>query len=141
LIVSFASGRPYTPLAEQNLLEGSSNWGDTKGYVNSAFGPGTFRIDLKLEKGFNIGPAYITPYLWIENLLDADNPVSVWRSTGSPYSTAWLSTRSGEAFTNGSKNPEQFVDDYESLERNPYNFGIPRLIRLGLKINFIDISL
>ena len=141
VLVSFASGRPYTPLAEQNLLEGSSNWGETKGYVNSAFGPGIFRIDLKVEKGFHFGPMYITPYLWIENLLDADNAVSVYRSTGSQYSTAWLSTESGEAFSVGHKNPEQFVDDYQSLERDPFYFGIPRLIRLGLKVNFADISL
>jgi outer membrane receptor protein involved in Fe transport len=141
LLVSFSSGRPFTPLAEQNLLEGSSNWGDTKGYVNSAFGPGNFRIDMKIEKGFRIGPAYITPYLWIENLLDADNAVSVWRSTGDPYSTAWLATKSGQAFSQGHKYPDQFKADYESLERDPFNFGIPRLVKLGLKINFVDISL
>ena len=91
ILVSFASGRPYTPLQEQNLLLVSSNWGETKGYVNSAYGPGNFRIDLKVEKGFELGSAVISPYVWIENLLDADNPVSVYRSTGSPYNTAWVS--------------------------------------------------
>ena len=140
MLVSFSSGRPYTPLAEQSLLEGSSNWGDTKGYVNSANGPGNLRVDLKIEKGFRIGTAYITPYLWIENLLDGDNAVSVWRSTGDPNSTAWLATRSGQAFTEGNKYPTQFKQDYESLERNPFNFGIPRLFKLGLKVNFVDLS-
>lgn len=139
VLISFASGRPYTPLAMQNILAGSSNWGDTKGYVNSAFGPGNFRIDLKLEKGFAFGNAMITPYLWIENLLDADNPVNVWRSTGSPYSTAYLAT--DEAKRIAAARGQSWVQDYESLERNPFNFGIPRLIRLGLKVNFSNISL
>lgn len=140
LLISFASGRPYTPLFEQNLLEGSSNWGDTKGYVNSAFGPGNFRLDLKFEKGFRVGPAYITPYVWIENLLNAENAVTVWRSTGNPYSTAWLSTPSGVDYVAGTPYPELTKDDYESLERNPFNFGIPRLIKLGVKVNFVDLS-
>lgn len=140
VLVSFASGRPYTPLAEQNILEGSTNWGETKGYVNSSYGPGNFRVDLKLEKGFAIGSAMITPYLWIENLLDAENPVSVYRSTGDPLSTGWLSTESGRTFTEGVPYPEEFRQDYISYERNPFNFGIPRLIRLGLKVNFSNIT-
>ena len=53
LIFAFNSGRPYTPLLIQNITPGGeSNYGDTKGYVNSAFGPGSSRLDLKLEKSF-----------------------------------------------------------------------------------------
>jgi hypothetical protein len=36
-------------------------------------------------------------------------------------------------------NPNGFQQDYQSLERNPANYGIPRLIKLGLKINFSNI--
>uniref|UniRef100_A0A832G7X1 TonB-dependent receptor n=1 Tax=Ignavibacterium album TaxID=591197 RepID=A0A832G7X1_9BACT len=140
VLVSFNSGRPYTPLAEQNLLEGSSNWGETKGYVNSAYGPGNFRVDLKLEKGFALGSAMLTPYVQIENLFDADNPVSVYRSTGSPYTTAWLTTQSGRTYAEGTPDPEKFKQDYQSLERDPFNFGIPRTIKLGFKVNFANIS-
>lgn len=140
ILVSFSSGRPYTPLQEQNLLEGSSNWGETKGYVNSAYGPGNFRVDLKLEKGIPINNLLITPYLIIENLFDADNPVNVYRSTGSPYTTAWLSTREGRKFRDEHKYPKLFEQDYRSLEMTPFNFGIPRQIKLGLKVNFSNIS-
>ncbi len=140
VLVSFNSGRPYTPLKEQNLLQGSSNWGETKGYVNSAYGPGNFRVDMKLEKGFALGNATFTPYLWIENLFDADNPVNVYRSTGSPYTTAYLTTPTGRTFAEGTTYPELFKMDYQSLERNPFNFGIPRTIKLGFKVNFSNIS-
>lgn len=136
VLVRFNSGRPYTPLLMQNLLAGSSNWGDTKGYVNSAYGPGNFRVDLKVEKTIDVGSLSLTPYLWIENLFDGDNPVSVYRSTGDPYTTGWLSTAEGLKFTNDQSNPESFKQDYISLERNPANFGIPRLIKLGFKVNF-----
>jgi hypothetical protein len=140
ILVSFSSGRPYTPLQEQNLLEGSSNWGETKGYVNSAYGPGNFRIDLKLEKGIPLNNLLITPYVLIENIFDADNPVSVYRSTGSPYSTAWLSTTQGRKFWKENPYPDHFESDYKSLEMTPFNFGIPRQIKLGLKVNFSNIS-
>lgn len=146
VLVSFASGRPYTPLQGQNLLAGTSNFGDTRGYVNSAFGPGNFRIDLKLEKSFSVGNLLLTPYVWIENLLDADNPVNVYQSTGDPYSTGWLESQeaktiiAGRTTANNPNGGKNFMEDYKSLERTPFNFGIPRLIKLGFKVNFSNIS-
>ncbi len=146
VLVSFASGRPYTPLESQNLLEGNTNWGDTRGYVNSAYGPGNFRIDFKLEKSFAVGNLLLTPYVWVENLLDADNPVTVYQSTGDAYTTGWLESQEAQNIAASRQtvaNPDgdqYFIEDYKSLERNPYNFGIPRLIKLGFKINFSNIA-
>ncbi len=137
-IISFASGRPYTPLETQNITQNSSNWGDTKGYINSTFGPGTFRVDFKLEKSFSLGATTtITPYVWVENLFENINEIVVWRSTGSGYTTDYLATEEGKkvSLANGS----DWTNDYMSLERDPNNFGIPRTIKLGLKINFASL--
>ena len=138
VLVSFASGRPYTPLDYFDILSGNNGGPSTVGYVNSRFTPGTFRIDLKLEKSFEIGNLMITPYLWIQNLLDTDNIVSVWRSTGDPYTTGFLLTQEGRNAS--ANNGEGYVKDYQALERDPVNFGFPRLIRLGLKMNFGNLS-
>src|SRR5690606_28028357 len=54
LLFSFSSGRPYTPVSRWNLLGDNSLVAENVGYVNSAFAPGSFRIDLKLEKTFAI---------------------------------------------------------------------------------------
>ncbi len=143
VLVSFNSGRPYTPLLVEHLLATGDNtqYGDTKGYVNSSYGPGTFRVDLKLEKSFELmHNLAITPYVWIQNLFDAVNVVNVYRSTGDPYTTGWLSTAEGKAAVGGTDG-NLIAQDYMSLERDPNNFGIPRLIRLGLKLNFSNISL
>jgi outer membrane receptor protein involved in Fe transport len=137
-IISFNSGRPYTPVDQWDLLGDQGLVSDNTGYVNSAYGPSSFRIDLKVEKGFKIGDLYLTPYVWIENLLDADNVVAVWRSTGSPYTTGWLNDP--EAQGTIQQQGEGYVKDYESLEKDPNNFGIPRLIKLGLKLNFDKIN-
>jgi hypothetical protein len=34
-----------------------------------------------------------------------------------------------------------YEQDYEAFERDPVNFGTPRLIRLGLKVNFSSLNL
>lgn len=138
MLVSFSSGRPYTPLDYFDILSGNNGGPSTVGYVNSRFMPGTFRIDLKLEKSIEIGNLSITPYLWIQNLLDADNIIGVWRSTGDPYTTGFLNTQEG--INNSINNGEGYVKDYQALERDPANFGAPRQIRLGLKLNLGNLS-
>ena len=137
-IISFSSGRPFTPVDQWDILGDNGLTADNTGYINSAYSPSNFRIDLKIEKGFPIGNFYLTPYLWIENLTDADNPTAVWRSTGSPYTTNWLN----EADAQGRiiQQGEGYVKDYQTLEANPGNFGIPRLIKLGIKLNFDRIT-
>jgi hypothetical protein len=122
-----------------NLLGDNGILSQTKGYINSAFAPGSIRFDFKMEKSFAIGDIILSPYIWVENLLDADNITTVYRSTGSPYTTAFLNTPNGIAASE--LNGEGYVQDYKSLENNPGNFGIPRLIKLGFKLNFSNISL
>ncbi len=138
LLMTFNSGRPYTPLESQNILAGSTNYGNTKGYVNSATGPANFRVDVKIEKPFNYKNLTVVPYIWIENLFDVDNPVSVYQSTGDPYTTGWLNTLEGQKVVASSK--PGYVSDYIARERNPLNFGIPRQIKLGFKVNFFDVQ-
>jgi len=138
VLFSYSSGRPYTPMDQWNLLGDNGILSSTKGYINSAFAPGSFRIDLKIEKSFAFGDILLSPYLWIENLLDADNITSVYRSTGSATTTGFLTTPNGVAAS--LLNGEGYVQDYQSLENNPANFGIPRLIKLGVKLNFSNIS-
>jgi outer membrane receptor protein involved in Fe transport len=149
-LLSYNSGRPYTPVTQWDLLGDNGLVAENVGYINSSFAPGSFRIDLKIEKGIPVGNSFIlTPYVWIENLLDTDNITDVYRSTGDPYTTGWLNTNSGSVtelnnrnrLTELGLNPNGFAEDYKSLERNPANFGIPRLIRLGVKVNFTNISL
>ncbi len=140
MLFSFASGRPYTPLNFFDILSGNNGGPSTIGYVNSRNRPGTFRWDLKLEKSFSVGEnTLITPYLWVQNVLGTANVTNVWRSTGDPYTTGWLNTEDGVAAVE--RNGKGFEQDYKSLERNPGNFGIPRLIRLGLKLNFTRLGL
>ncbi|KUG26535.1 tonb-dependent receptor [hydrocarbon metagenome] len=134
-LLSFSSGRPYTPVDEWNIIGDNGLIADVKGYVNSAYGPSQFRVDMRLEKTFVLGSGLsISPFLWVENLFDTENIVNVWRSTGDPTTTGFLNTESGK--TQAAQFGQGYVDDYQSWERTPFNYGIPRLIRLGVKVNF-----
>jgi outer membrane receptor protein involved in Fe transport len=140
VLFSFASGRPYTPLDYFDILSGNNGGPSTTGYINSRNMAGLFRLDLKLEKSFAIGDNFIiTPYFWVLNALGSENVTNVWRSTGDPYSTGWLNTAEGQLLAE--RSGQGYVDDYQSLERDPDNFGIPRMMRLGLKLNLTNLGL
>ncbi|MDH3269595.1 MAG: hypothetical protein OEM46_12165, partial [Ignavibacteria bacterium] len=138
-LFSFNSGRPYTPVDFWDILGDNGLSATNTGYINSAYGPGVFRTDLKVTKGIPVGDVIISPYLWINNLFGAENAIDYWRSTGSPYTTNHLNTESGRTTAQNNFNQtgsNGYVQDYTSLERDPRNFGIPRQIILGLKVDF-----
>lgn len=138
LLINYNSGRPYTPLEYINILPGAAtNAGDLTQYINSAVGGGCFRIDLKIDRTIKLfGNATLVPYLFVQNVLGAENPTDYYASTGLPDNSAFLDTELGQGFIDSSKDPEAFKSDYEALERDPENYGIPRIIRLGLKLRF-----
>ena len=94
-LLSFNSGRPYTPVDYWDILGDNGLGATNTGYINSAYGPGSFRTDLKITKGIPIGDVIISPYVWINNVFGAVNEVDVWRSTGSGYTTDHLNTEAG----------------------------------------------
>jgi len=133
-LISYESGRPYTPLAYVNLLAGTSNYGNLTQYVNSAYAGGIFRVDMKVDKSFTLGRMNIVPYLWIQNLLNRRNYIDVYGSTGEPDNTAYLLTTEaqGPIQTYG----QGFISDYKARELDPGNFGLARIIRLGMRLEF-----
>jgi len=138
-LLAFNSGRPYTPTDKWNVIGDNGLGASNIGYVNNSVGPGSFRIDMKISKSFPVGTFFIEPYVWIENLLGSENAHGVWRSTGDPYTTDFLNTPEGQAIAINNFNAtgsDGYVQDYKSIEIDPRNFGIPRLIRLGLRLNF-----
>ena len=134
LLLLFNSGRPYTPVTYVNILAGTSNYGELTQYVNSAWASGILRFDVKLDTRLYAAGLGIVPYLWVQNLFNRENFHTVWQSTGEPDNTAYLNTPEGQQAIRA--NGEGYADDYTALERNPDNYGLPRIIRLGLRVEF-----
>jgi outer membrane receptor protein involved in Fe transport len=130
-IVSFNSGRPYTPVEQQDILQGATLIGQNVGYINNARMPANFRIDMKVDKTFYIDNISLTGYVVVQNLLASENIIDVYRSTGEGDNTNYLISDLGRE---AARNDANFASDYKAFEKDPFNYGIPRLIRLGLRV-------
>ncbi|MFQ5582958.1 MAG: hypothetical protein ACE5GL_00810, partial [Calditrichia bacterium] len=111
----------------------------TTQYVNSAYADGITRLDLRLDKKFYLAGLTLAPYLWIQNLFDTENFVQVWRSTGEPDNTGFIDTPEGQqrkSIEASKGNLDNFLLDLKALERDPTNYGLPRIVRLGLQVKF-----
>jgi outer membrane receptor protein involved in Fe transport len=104
----FQSGLPYSPT-------------DTRGQriadENSARMPSTWQLDLRANKTFDIGQLKFDVFTEITNLTNRRNIVNVFTDSGLP-----LDSRDPGYTTFG--------------ERDPYNLGLQRNIRVGAEVTF-----
>ncbi|CAN5409477.1 hypothetical protein BH09BAC1_BH09BAC1_07110 [soil metagenome] len=143
------SGTPYTQ--QQNpTAEGKTSVPQRpvpKGSINGARLPWSFRLDLRIDKGFNITPTnkatgkegrnmYLNVYVWIQNLLDTRNIVKVYSFTGNPEDDGYLSSSIGQQDVKNQLNSQSYTDLYNAWINNPDNYSLPRTIRLGLRFDF-----
>jgi outer membrane receptor protein involved in Fe transport len=143
LVISAGSGRPYSQ--QSNVLAvaqfGVNTRSTLEGSVNGAREPWTFRTDLRINKEVkfklseqrNLG---MNVYMMIENLLNADNIVNVYRYTGNADDDGYLSSAEGQQYVSQQVNPSAFYDQYTLKVNNPDNYVRPRLIKLGMQVNF-----
>jgi hypothetical protein len=104
--------------------------------IGSSTTPWFFQLDMRLDKTVSLGPLDLNVFIYVINLLGTDNPVSAFFRTGDPKDDGWFSSAPGklDAQTNG----QQYVDFYNAvnLGENSGNFGAPRQIRFGIKLDY-----
>jgi outer membrane receptor protein involved in Fe transport len=143
------SGTPYSRQSDvtteaNNLGLQQVGSGFLDGSINGARLPWQFRIDLKLDKDFELNfgkddnkkKAYLNVYIQVQNLLDADNIISVYRYTGNPDDDGYLASAVGQQAVAQQTDPNAFEDQYNIKVNNPNNYSLPRRARLGIKIDF-----
>jgi hypothetical protein len=105
---------------------------------------------MRLDKGFSLGAMNLTASLNVLNLLNTKNvfgigyngsaapavtgSAGIYRGTGEPDNSGWLSTKEGQEWA--ALNGPEAVRLFKERENDPANFGIPRQIRLGLRLEF-----
>jgi outer membrane receptor protein involved in Fe transport len=135
MLFQFTSGFNYT------RWEGYDNARTPVESLNFSSTPWTYRLDLRLDKSFMIGPVDFNAYLWVTNVTNTQNVVNVFNTSGDAYDDGWLATGTGRTQTD---QYAQYGEDkgalHEKLYRtNTYDatfFGIPRQIRLGIRIDY-----
>ncbi|MGH7725049.1 MAG: TonB-dependent receptor [Candidatus Eiseniibacteriota bacterium] len=138
VLFSVASGTPYTPAQIFDEVTLANVAVNPSGPINSRYGPWTSTLDLKVSKGFLLSNrATLNVFVWGLNVLDADNALTVYQGTGSPTSTNFLSTESGQAYINGHPDgPDAAVSEYNLAQQQSVFYSNPRLVRFGVSLGF-----
>ncbi len=144
---SAVSGRPYSSEIVPDLL-GSRGRNSA---LNGARRPWNYWLNLKIDKQFtftlnkaepntkkrNLG---LNVYLRIQNLLDQQNVINVYRFTGSPEDDGYLTSSFGEDAIRQTVESGQLLDSYlasyQWREVNPTFYSLPRRMFLGASFNF-----
>lgn len=142
LLYTFNSGRPYS--AKSNTSDPFSSTGAGAPLIspiNGVYGPWNNRLDLKVDKTFAVWKLDLNAYIYVINLLDAELVSAVWDSSGEPGTTGYLNSEQGKNTILSFNNPprttsEEYVRRYDLRSQAVANYGPPRQIRFGLKMNF-----
>lgn len=150
-LFSATSGRPYTK--QGNVTEavgiGIRQSEVLKGTLNGSRYPWTYGVNVKLDRDFLIYKKkesdkkltsmpimMINAYIWVQNLFNIKNIVYVYRFTGDPDDDGFLSSSLGVTAVKEATLSQAFFDQYMIKVNYPFNYGSPRLVRLGATISF-----
>jgi len=149
IIFRARSGTPYTEqeFATPEGLNGTPGRPITKGTINGARLPWNFRLDLRLYRDFDfkVGKAEkeddrrtfsLQVYLMLQNILNTQNPINVYRFTGNPNDDGYIFDPSAASAIQNAVSPQAFKDQYMARINSPANYSQPRTIRLGVLFNF-----
>lgn len=136
------SGLPYSRQSNvTSALLGSGAVLD--GSINGSRLPWQFRMDLRIDRDFylkrkdeNKRAHYMNVYVLVLNVLNTKNIMGVYRYTGNPDDDGYLQAPEYQAQIAANVDPTSFRDLYSVSINNPYNYSLPRRIRLGVIFNF-----
>lgn len=146
----FGSGQRYTALQAGQIFSIFDSFTDSpEGDVNSATLPAYTNLNLRVDRSFDVfGGLSAKAYLWVQNVLDSDNVLAVYRATGVPDTDGFLQSDDSRQFRDGAVDLEGRLFNYSAYTSGPLNIGgnqsssgsyfysLPRRVRLGLLFNF-----
>jgi len=149
LTLRAGSGTPYSKQSNisQEGAFGIQQRRTLEGDINGSNLPWSFRMDLRVDKSIALSfggkkdgeskrAADLNIYLQVLNVLNNKNVVAVYRATGNPNDDGYLASKDGQDAMAGRNDPQSFTDLYSVRINQPNNYSRPRVIRLGLMLNF-----
>lgn len=136
LLFTFNSGHNYTQFV------GFGNSRTPIESLNSSVTPWNYQLDFRVDKSFLVGPLNLNVYLWVINLLNIQNVVNVFGTSGDAADDGYLASPEGKniyenyKISEGSEVAEQYKQLYLASIYNPDNYGVPRQIRLGIRLGY-----
>ena len=152
VLLQYGSGQRFTRLLSPNPNSiGDDFTSDAIGGINGSVLPATTRIDLRVDRSFDLGFAgsRLKAYLWVQNVLDTKNDIAVYRATQLPDQDGFLQTTAGNGYLNTEAGlADGYAFNYGAFAGGPVNvggsqssnggffYGLPRRVRLGFLFNF-----
>ncbi|HAE31172.1 MAG TPA: hypothetical protein DCF89_08655 [Flavobacteriales bacterium] len=145
-VANLASGTPYSGQSNITASALGTN-GQLEGNPNGARKPWQFRVDAQFDKNITLKfgksdegeakkVANLNIYLLITNLFNTRNIVSVYRATGNPDDDGYLNAAQFQNTIELQNSQETYRYLYALRANNPFNYSVPRTIRLGIKLDF-----
>lgn len=149
IIFRTGSGTPYTRTSRANgagVLGSARGNSPQEGQLNASRLPWTTTTDIKLDRTIDVKwgkgededkkSASINVYIQVLNLLDANNILGVYSTTGNPDDDGFLASADQQQFISQQPDEQAFRDQYNTKVSTPFNYALARRIRLGIQLNF-----
>lgn len=146
IVTIFGSGTPYSAqqVVTPQALGGTSS---LEGQVNGSRKPGQFRMDGQIDKNITVKfgkgegddkekTANLNIYLQVNNILNTQNILNVYGATGTANDDGYLAEDRYQQAIQQQNSEISFREYYAYKINSPYNYGLPRTIRLGVKLDF-----
>lgn len=143
-IANLGSGTPYTASNIPVPITGEVS-PSTQGSINGSRLPWQFNLDINIDRNFQLmlgkdgekgRPVNLNVYLWVLNALNTTNINSVYRFTGVADDDGFLNAAQYQPLIASQNDPDSFRNYYSMFVANPFNLGLPRQIRVGVKLDF-----
>jgi len=152
LLISAASGTPYTRSSTPYSTIVSGTTSTLSGTINGSNMPWQYQCDLRIDKTFMFNfnknkkdesgktmaakMGYLTIYLDIQNLFNFKNVISVYDYTGNADDDGYLSAAAYQQQINSQIYVPSYVNYYLMRVQNPYNYSRPFRASLGIQFGF-----
>ena len=147
LTFRLGSGTPYS---KQSNITPEGQFGlninkSLEGAINGSSTPWNYRMDLRVDKNIQLvwgkdeharKYANLNIYLQVLNLLNTKNVINVYKATGNPDDDGYLTSPAAQSTIAAQVYPESFIDLYNVKINNPAYYSRPRVIRLGIQLDF-----
>jgi hypothetical protein len=139
------SGTPYTRWSS-SVAQGSNQRSNIAGSINGSYKPWQFRANLRIDKNVQLTwgkkdsedkkKANLNIYLQVLNLFNTRNIANVYSFTGNADDDGFLNSPLALSTVQNLNSPQGFMDQYTIYMNNPANYNRPRVIRIGLQLDF-----
>jgi hypothetical protein len=98
--------------------------------------PWYYRMDVKVDRRFDVGQFAFKPYFWIYNVFNIQNVTGVYAQSGDPHDNGWFLTEDGKEWLRINGETGKYLA-YERLSGGgATNVSTPRILRFGLLVEF-----